>query len=188
MVNFRKPARQLYYRRRHQALTTNNACRSQIYRRLFLILLHVLKNTSQPPDKYARLQLAARFIGMCYLSLIIEPFYHLERPIRRDRDIQSFSASECNINFRFNKEHLPRLLELLRFPAWVHFPNRAKMRGEEVFLRGLLNLKEKKKLKHIFIFIYCSKSYKLYYIKLPSFLPLPFLPKQPHLCGFFETD
>ena len=39
------------------------------------------------------------------------------------------------------RNHLTLLCELLHFPEWVIFDNRLKMLGEEVFLRGLYEIR-----------------------------------------------
>jgi len=76
-----------------------------------------------------------------YLSISIDTEYTiLDRPIRTDRTIDSFSPTDCYAFFTFTKVDLIRLFALLRFPVKVTFSNRATMSGEEVFLRGLYEL------------------------------------------------
>ena len=56
------------------------------------------------------------------------------------RTIDSFSR-ECKQTFRFEQIHLKLLCELLKFPSTIIFCNGMKMSGEEVFLRGLYELR-----------------------------------------------
>ena len=81
-----------------------------------------------------------RLASIRYLSL----GYALDVPLEKDsnlkRSIESFGR-ECVLNFRFECSELKQLLLLLRFPLSVIFINRLKMPGEEVFLRGLYELK-----------------------------------------------
>ena len=51
------------------------------------------------------------------------------------------SNSQWDLQFRFKKDHLHLLLKLLSFPDVISCDNRAKMSGEEVFLRGLYELR-----------------------------------------------
>ena len=57
------------------------------------------------------------------------------------RTIASFDETVCDQQFRFLRNHLTLLCELLHFPEWVIFDNRSKMLGEEVFLRGLYEIR-----------------------------------------------
>ena len=91
-------------------------------------------------ERYSRTR---RMLIIClgyYTYLTQEPEYILERPVRRAVHIIAFTPSECRINFRFCQPDLSRLFTALHFPEWIIFDNRGKMRGEEVFLRGLYEL------------------------------------------------
>jgi hypothetical protein len=80
----------------------------------------------------------AKYLHIAYFKPTI-----LAPPARVDRDIESFSDSDCYIFFRFTKPHLRELLVLLKLDIEeedVEFDNNEHMRGEEIFLRGLYEL------------------------------------------------
>lgn len=81
-----------------------------------------------------------RFVTAQYFSIIVEPTYVLEKPLRKNCSIDTFSPSDCKTMFRFSRDDLHRLFPLLHFPQTVQFANRSAMSGEEVFLRGLYEL------------------------------------------------
>lgn len=64
----------------------------------------------------------------------------IERPLRLDKRIASFSECQCYTYFETRKEDLPRLLQGLRIPLVCKFDNGSVMVGEEVMLRGLYEL------------------------------------------------
>lgn len=78
-------------------------------------------------------------LGKLYLQLVSYSSIALERPLRKNRTIESFILTST-IQLRFEYDHLHRLKNLLQFPDTVIFDNRSKMSGEEVFLRGLYEL------------------------------------------------
>jgi hypothetical protein len=76
-----------------------------------------------------------------YYNIVLEPAnIALPRPPRMDRNIESFSESQCWTFFATRKEHLHRLLRCLRFPDRCILENMSVMTGEEVMLRGLYEL------------------------------------------------
>jgi hypothetical protein len=75
-----------------------------------------------------------------YLSIVLLRDEVIERPLRHDKTIDSFSESQCWTIFGIRKPDLTRLLKGLRFPQWIKLENRSKMSGEEVMLRGLYEL------------------------------------------------
>jgi hypothetical protein len=85
-------------------------------------------------------------LAALYLSIAIEDEDNLEEDdvVKKRgnfrRCIDTFTASEARINFRFEKKQLRVLLPLLKFPAECRLSNGSKMRGEEIFLRGLYEL------------------------------------------------
>lgn len=132
----KRTAKQLSYRSRYRAMTSNEQVRARKYRNL-LMLCFALKNKS---EGFAR---AYRWCRIFYLSLVLEDptcYEELLKPGRKDISIEGFSESNCRPYFRFLKADLTKLFELLRFPDWFIFPNKSKMKGEEVFLRGLFEL------------------------------------------------
>ena len=64
----------------------------------------------------------------------------LEKSLNYYRTIDSFSR-ECKQTFKFEQIYLKLLCELLKFPTTIIFCNGMKMNGEEVFLRGLYELR-----------------------------------------------
>ena len=73
---------------------------------------------------------------MKYLSIKYEDPYSHEPP-RLVISVDSFTASQCKIFFKFNKEELQRIFNMMTFPDECKFDNNGSMSGEEVFLRGL---------------------------------------------------
>lgn len=140
IVKLRKKARNLYYRRRFLALTSNDQVKVRKLKLLILALIHTLQNaekTSQEP-----IEKALKVCIIQYLSISVD-FSHgdalLPIPIR-SVGVGSFSDSDCWLFFRFTRSDLERLLHLLRFPCRVKLDNRIPMNGEQVFLRGLYEL------------------------------------------------
>ena len=140
MLKLRKSARKLYYRHRHLALSSNDLIKSNRIKKFLQYLMIILGSKQLTAEKRAKLQRCFRILAALYLNIVVEPERSLEPLIRRDRTIDSFSFSECFINFRFGRAELTRLFTALKFPEWVYFSNRSKMKGEEVFLRGLYEL------------------------------------------------
>jgi hypothetical protein len=141
IVRIRKPAKQVAYRRRFSSLSSQEQV---LLRKLRLVLLAlIVKLTTQHvlDEERNRLNLVLRIVAVKYLSISLDPDYEaLPRPLRMNRTIESFSDTDCYVFFQFTRVDLMRLLDLLRFPNEVTFSNRAKMSGEEVFLRGLYEL------------------------------------------------
>lgn len=131
----RKVARKLSYRSRHLSMSSNDQvmCRKLKEVILYLCLLKKYKPPlTEQQDKVLKL------FGAYYLSIIVDPGGHyISCPKSRDRNINSFTETECRINFRFTKEHLNILIKLLRFPDMIKLDNGIIMAGEEVFIRGL---------------------------------------------------
>ena len=140
-MKLRKPVKQLYYRRRHHALTAGRASKAKYVKKMMLLFLIKMKSCEKQDEE--RHTILRGYFNMCvayYVHLLREPEYILEAPVRRDIRIAAFTPSECRINFRFCQPDLIRLYTALHFPAWISFDNRAKMAGEEVFLRGMYEL------------------------------------------------
>mmetsp|Transcript_5480 Transcript_5480/g.7731 ORF Transcript_5480/g.7731 Transcript_5480/m.7731 type:complete len:166 (+) Transcript_5480:1047-1544(+) len=135
-VKAKRTAKQLSYRSRYRAMSSNEQIQVRKYRKL-LYIMFALKTRSEGFEK------AYRWCRLYYLSLVLEDpnsYEELLKPTRKDITIDSFSASNCKSYFRFLKNELTLLYTLLRFPEWFIFPNKSKMKGEEVFLRGLFEL------------------------------------------------
>jgi len=133
MLRIRKPARQLSYRQRFSRLTSQDQVKLRKLRKLILVCLTIqylddLEGESE--DDVVDAVLVASCLR--YLSISIDTEYTiLDRPIRTDRTIDSFSPTDCYAFFTFTKVDLIRLFALLRFPVKVTFSNRATMSGEE---------------------------------------------------------
>ena len=76
--------------------------------------------------------------GLLYLTKVSVFDNPSPAPDLKNLRIASFHESDFRIFFVFGKSEAKLLMDLLRFPNFeVSFPNRGKMHGEEIFLRGL---------------------------------------------------
>lgn len=105
---------------------------------LLMVRMQIDQAAGLKEDMMLKLLLNTLISG--YLFMVLEPTDYLERPIHLDRTIESFSPSDCHLNFRFGPQQLRRLFVLMDVPHQVTFYNRSTMSGEEVFLRGLYEL------------------------------------------------
>ena len=104
--------------------------------------LQIIAAEDKDTDEYINLVELEDCLQLEYASMIYHHFDKLPmRLIDHRRKIDSFDDTQCDEQFRFLKHHLHLLLRLLRFPDVVIFDNRSKMPGEEVFLRGLYELR-----------------------------------------------
>jgi hypothetical protein len=143
----RQKAKAYSYRKRHLALTSHEQVQSRRIKKFILALMVKQKQEEKiqqlDSSREELFESVLKVLAARYLSIVCvgeEEEQEVERRPSQNRTIESFTASECKINFRFHKEHLQRLMNVLRFPAVVKFQNRRKLRGEEVFLRGLYEL------------------------------------------------
>ena len=137
-MTLKKTARNLSLRRRSGIgynLTANDQVRLRNAKLLlyFMIVWDHLKPTEDNRD-YLRICL------VWYLSLLYAPVIHLEHIRYETKNIDSFGDT-CKQNFRFEADDIRTMLENLKFPAFPCFNNKIKMSGEEVFLRGLYELR-----------------------------------------------
>lgn len=135
----KKKAGELYYRRRYQRLTSHDQVERRRLKQIILFLLY-LKTFHAKGGFYNVLEQILR----CYIYRYVSVSYSFEEPLQTrkgfSRTIESFSASDCRINFCFHKRDLHSLLVLLKFPREVIMDNRSRKSGEEIFLRGLYEL------------------------------------------------
>lgn len=135
----KKKASELYYRKRYQRLTSHDQVQRRKSKQFILFLLY-LKIFLPKRGFTTTLEIFLRCFMYRYLSIS----YSIEEPLQTRknfyRTIDSFSASDCKINFAFNKRELRSLLVLLKFPHEVVLDNRSRKTGEEIFLRGLYEL------------------------------------------------
>lgn len=132
-------------RQRHIALTSHEQVQLRdIKKSLYYVIF--LKNQATEEGDHEMVnnfQDIEDMLALNYFSIKYFPVdeYYLEELPNHRRMIDSFDDSQCDIQFRFLKDHLRLLVRLLRFPELITFDNRAKMSGEEVFLRGLYELR-----------------------------------------------
>ncbi|KAJ1409523.1 hypothetical protein B484DRAFT_403167, partial [Ochromonadaceae sp. CCMP2298] len=134
VLQLKRLGRDLPIIRRHLAITSHEQVSARKLKSLILTLM-VLEKTA--PSR--RVTVALKIAIVRYLALVVEPPqidpYDLPTP-RKHLMIDDFSHGDSNLFFRFKRGHLHKLCELLKMPEEVMFSNRAKMRGEEIFLRG----------------------------------------------------
>ena len=132
-------------RLRYLALTSHEQVQLRDIKKT-LIFIAYLKNEAVEEgdhDTVANLQDLHDIFAAKYILIKYSPLDDIALEYLPDyrRTIDSFDDSQCDLQFRFKKDHLHLLLKLLRFPDVISFDNRAKMFGEEVFLRGLYELR-----------------------------------------------
>jgi hypothetical protein len=138
-LKFREVSKKTSIRSRYNALTANEQVKLGYLRSAIAIFAVKMKLAKKKEDKerFYR-QMKIYLLGYCKIK--IDFGNPLERPFRRKISIAEFDESYCKTFFRFRKNDLRRLFQLLNFPVMVRFDNRGKMEGEEVFLRGLYEL------------------------------------------------
>ena len=142
----KKPAKQLAYRSRHLALTSAEQVKLRKLKKIILILLIKCKKDKENTDLVYLLKLfMAKYLQLSYS----EETSLVERRPNRNRTIESFTNSECYINFRFRSAEMKRLYPLLKFDDQCILENGMNMPGEEVFLRGLYELCSGENQEHI---------------------------------------
>jgi hypothetical protein len=141
---FRQPARNLYVRRRHEALTSHQQVEARELREAIMILSSAKKYHKIKPGVQQKIEMVLTTLVKRYLGIVLakegEGWSILNVSKTRHRTIDSFDPSHCRMNFRFLKGDLHRLLLLLKIPEEIKFDNRSKQSGEEVMLRALFEL------------------------------------------------
>ena len=141
----RRVARRLSLRYRFQRLTSHEQVELRKIRK-YAVFVVMLKHISTPDtldvEEMDAIDTCLKTLILEYFSiLLLDPVQNIRLlTSRRDRDIISFCVSDCPLIFRFQREHLRLLLDLLKFPSIITLDNRSKMSGEEVLLRGLFEL------------------------------------------------
>ncbi|KAJ1425468.1 hypothetical protein B484DRAFT_464478 [Ochromonadaceae sp. CCMP2298] len=143
-IRLRRVARNLYYRKRHLAATSNEQVEAREMKRgLQIMMVMVAKERKSRNTDQGKLRRLKRYLKIMIVQYIMQnvedPDDLPAQPSRRCR-IQDFHPSVCKTFFRFKQGGLYKLYELLRIPGIVRFLNRSKMSGEEVLLRGLFEL------------------------------------------------
>lgn len=91
-------------------------------------------------DHRRRLQVAFKVGAMYYLNEVTYDDVGHDKTPSRNRTINSFTDSQCDTNFRFQKKHLTELVNLLKLDGICTLSNGITMPGEEILLRGLYEL------------------------------------------------
>jgi len=138
-LRYRRPARELNIRKRFAALTTNEKHRAAVFRRVAFVAMLKSSRATTDADRRQWKQ-RARILWLRYCSIALDTSVRIERPMRLDISIDSFSSSTCWNYFECRKEDLFRLLRGLDFDDRCVLENRSVMSGEEVLLRGLYEL------------------------------------------------
>lgn len=140
-VCFRKPSRYLSYRKRYLALSSNHQVQCRKIKRQLLCCL--LLREDDHLEEAEDLDKVVDLLIVKYLShTMISPseIMNTAIPILR-RSINSFSISDSPIFFGFQLNDLHTLFDLLKIPDIITFDNRMSLPGEDLFLRGLYELK-----------------------------------------------
>jgi len=131
----KKRAKHLSYRVRFMSKTSKDAIESKKLQKLMIILS--LKLRSLPIDSLERGKHEKLFklVVLKYLKTnlvcVDEEDLHSERS--RERDIDSFSKSDCRTNFRFLQHDLRSLFLLLEIRDDVLLSKGKNMPGQKVF-------------------------------------------------------
>ena len=139
-VNIRKISRNTTYRRRDmEALSSNEQVTLKAIKRnvLFCMIKSKIGQDSDIKDKWEKI---GKTIVARYLAILINPNEKLPTIPSRKRDFDSFPEDVYGICFRFRRDELQRLFELLRIPEKFTLSNNSTMKEEEVMLSGLYEL------------------------------------------------
>jgi hypothetical protein len=150
----KKTAKQLAYRSRHLALTSSEQVKCRKLKKIIKTLIVKSENDQSNEDIDYLLKLfVAKYISLAYSYEIPS----VSKRYNRNRTINSFTNSECYINFRFRSAELKRLYPLLKFGEQCILENGINMPGEELFLRGLYELCSGENQEHIAANIFGSE-------------------------------
>ena len=138
-IERRQQARYISVRRRFQALTSQERVLATKLQKLVLVSMFQARSVESDEER-EKISGLAHLALRKYCTILYFEDEGLPRPIRLDRRIASFSASQCWNFFETRDEDLIRLLRALRLPEMCTLRNGSTMAGEEVMLRGLLEL------------------------------------------------
>jgi hypothetical protein len=139
-LRLKKIARVLYYRKRYQAISSNDQVQARHTKKQLWVLLVAIHLEKDEKEKATYTEMAKYLMAKYMITVVETPHEPLKVQKTRHRLISSFCPSECRMYFRFQKDDLTYLHHLLRFPDWIHMKNRSWQCGEEVFLLGLAEL------------------------------------------------
>ena len=137
------PSKRLSYKNRFLRLTSKDAIKLNKYKRLSFLLLMCLKLEGEDGENKESITLLTLLCLLKFKSIKTIRAEDVTGAIMdksRMRTVDSFTDSDCSINFRFLKEDLKHLIRLLKFPERVTFKYGHSFSGEEVFIRGLYEM------------------------------------------------
>jgi len=161
LFSVRKPRKKLAYSKRANGLTSHQQveCKKikkilqilSIKKRILIKLLQTLQARNDDDEleelerkesEMKRLDIAIKFYTVKYLRIMywFDDEEYIEQ-IRRRKDLSHFSRMDCPIFFGFRKQDLERIMVALRIPDFVYMPDGSVLKGVEVFLRGLYELR-----------------------------------------------
>ena len=100
----RRKAYHLAYRRRHLRLTSNQQVKSRNLRRFILTLMILSKRKSITLRRKKIIKQLLKVTAINYLNLACYDDEEEKQASNRRRDIDSFTASECRLRFRFHQD------------------------------------------------------------------------------------
>ena len=141
----RHPRRWLSRRLRFMGLTSHEQVELQKLKK-YIILFACLHNKAIERGDHDEAEIMQECQSLCEIrffniKFVDKAFFSILTLPSLERTIESFDDSSCDQQFRFLKHHLHLLLRLLRFPGVVTLDNGHRLRGEEVFLRGLYEIR-----------------------------------------------
>ena len=143
-MQLRKVARELSYRRRGvEALNSNEQVQLRHLSQMILVLsvkLFAMNRKKCDLKKMLRVKKLLLCTSMIYISIAGETFDNLQTLPSFNRTIASFPIEDCKPFFRFTRQQLYILLDVLRNPAVIQLRGGNVLSGEEVLLRGLYEL------------------------------------------------
>ena len=121
------------------ALTSNERKRSERLKLVSMVFIIKSLNESNESEKLMELIIGFSLYRL-YNRLVEQPMVVVDRPLKINRNIASFTESQCWNFFEFRQSDLYRLLTNLKFSEYCKLENGSVMSGEEILLRGLYEL------------------------------------------------
>ena len=156
VLELRKVAKELAYRRRGvDALSSNEQVELRRMKSGMVVLMVRIRDMEEKmrtdvvmreddrlvlSNRLVRWRRFFRLYWMRYVSIAMKPKMVLPAIKRLNRDISFFESDEYMPYFRFKYEQLMELSDLLGFKGMFTLSNRARVRGQEILLRGLYEL------------------------------------------------
>ena len=138
-MRYRQRSHRTNIRLRFQSLSTNENIKAHSFR---ITAIHLHRWAAACPVPIYRKILRRRSLVAFYMYIkMVKQSASIPRPLRRDCLIANFTESQCFIFFGIRQPDLIRLRDALRFCGVARLENRCVMDMEEVFLRGLFELR-----------------------------------------------